>query len=198
MDGTNDKSTGKRATVGAKGEAAPAVPPREEGEAVSEGERTTLKPAWKAAEERKGKRWAAGEEILGRYVVEGELGQGGMGVVYGCFDTVGGVKVAVKALPPEVSRDRAEMEGVKENFRLVGGLRHPNIVGVKTLEEDAGGECYLVMDMAEGESLRRWMHREPGRGEPGGGAGGADCRWKRLCPFCGRWRRRWITRTGSG
>ena len=48
-----------------------------------------------------GSRFAAGKVILGRYVVESELGQGGMGVVYKCLDQVGGVKVAVKGLPPE-------------------------------------------------------------------------------------------------
>ena len=42
------------------------------------------------------KRFRVGDEILGRYVVESELGQGGMGVVYLCLDKVGGIKVAVK------------------------------------------------------------------------------------------------------
>ena len=51
-----------------------------------------------------------GDEILGRYVVESELGQGGMGVVYKCLDRVGRVEVAVKGLPPEVSHNADEME----------------------------------------------------------------------------------------
>lgn len=83
-------------------------------------------------------------------------------MVYACFDKVGGVRVAVKALPPELSHNSVEMEEVRENFRLVGGLRHPNIAGVKTLERDERGEYYLVMDVAEGVSLRRWL-REKGR-----------------------------------
>lgn len=107
----------------------------------------------------KGRRWKTGEEILERYVVEGELGQGGMGVVYACFDKVGGVKVAIKTLPSEVSHSSVEMEEVRENFRLVGGLRHENVVGVKTLERDVRGEYFLVMDVAEGENLRYWMRR---------------------------------------
>ena len=55
-------------------------------------------------------RLRSGDEILGRYVVESELGQGGMGVVYKCLDRVGRVEVAVKGLPPEVSHNADEME----------------------------------------------------------------------------------------
>ncbi|MBP5786464.1 MAG: hypothetical protein J6Y19_01410, partial [Kiritimatiellae bacterium] len=56
------------------------------GEAVSEGEksfgdRDTLRDGegWGILEEWGGKRWKPGEEILGRYIVERELGQGGWG-----------------------------------------------------------------------------------------------------------------------
>ena len=106
------------------------------------------------------RRWRPGETILGRYVVERELGQGGMGVVYGCMDKVGGVRVAVKGLPPELSHDSVEMEEVRANFQLVYGLSHPNIAGVRQLERDGRGEYYLVMEMAEGESLRKWLRRK--------------------------------------
>ena len=106
------------------------------------------------------RRWKPGETILGRYVVERELGQGGMGVVYGCMDKVGGVRVAVKGLPPELSHDSVEMEEVRANFQLVYGLSHPNIAGVRQLERDGRGEYYLVMEMAEGESLRKWLRRK--------------------------------------
>jgi formylglycine-generating enzyme required for sulfatase activity len=87
-----------------------------------------------------------------------------MGVVYKCLDKVGGVRVAVKALPPELSHNGDEMEEVRENFRLVYGLSHPNIAGVRTLERDERGEYFLVMEVAEGEPLRRWMRRKGGAG----------------------------------
>jgi formylglycine-generating enzyme required for sulfatase activity len=130
-------------------------------EEKSFGSRETLRrEGWGIIEEWEGKRWTAGEEILGRYVVEGELGQGGMGVVYACRDKVGGVRVAVKALPPELSHNSVEMEEVRENFELVVGLRHPNIAGVRTLEKDGRGEYFLVMDVAEGVSLRKWLREK--------------------------------------
>ncbi len=107
-----------------------------------------------------GVRWKVGDRILWRYIVLNELGQGGMGVVYRCLDTVGNVEVAVKVLPPEVSHSTAEMEEVRENFALVERLAHTNIVHYKTLEMDkATGDYYLVMEYVEGDSLKQWMRR---------------------------------------
>jgi len=106
-----------------------------------------------------GRRFAANDVILGRYVVESELGQGGMGVVYKCLDRVGGVRVAVKGLPPDVAHNEGEMEEIRANFQLVCDLRHENIAGVRTLEKDASGDYYLVMDLAHGEDLGTWMRK---------------------------------------
>ena len=115
----------------------------------------------KQDEGRGGRRaFAPGDVIAGRYVVESILGEGGMGIVYQCLDRVGGVKVAVKCLPPEVSRNRDEMEDIRDNYRLVADLHHPNIAGARTLEMDEStGDYYLVMDLAQGVSLKRWMRR---------------------------------------
>ena len=47
-------------------------------------------------------RFQVGDLIMNRYKVLTELGQGGMGVVYKCFDETAGIEVALKALPPEL------------------------------------------------------------------------------------------------
>ena len=110
-----------------------------------------------------GRRLAAGDTILGRYTVVRELGEGGMGVVYQCLDTVGGVEVAVKGLPPEVSRNEDEMDDIRANYQIVRKLRHPNIAGVATLEKDPDtSDYYLVMDLAAGVTLKRWARHHPG------------------------------------
>ena len=110
------------------------------------------------------RRFKPGDEILGRYVVESELGQGGMGVVYKCLDKVGGVKVAVKGVPPDVAHNAGEMEEIRENFQLVCELRHPNIAGVRMLEMDVDGDYYLVMDLAHGDDLGKWMRQNKDAG----------------------------------
>jgi serine/threonine protein kinase len=123
------------------------------------GDDPTMKP--KDGRNRRGA-FAPGDVIAGRYVVESIIGEGGMGIVYQCLDRVGGVKVAVKCLPPEVSRNADEMEDIRDNYRLVADLHHPNIAGARTLEVDgATGDYYLVMDLARGMSLKRWMKRNP-------------------------------------
>jgi len=123
------------------------------------GDGVTMRPK----DERGGRgAFAPGDVIAGRYVVEQMLGEGGMGIVYQCLDKVGGVSVAVKCLPPEVSRNADEMEDIRANYRLVSDLHHQNIAGARTLElDESTGDYYLVMDLARGMSLKRWMRRNP-------------------------------------
>jgi len=106
-----------------------------------------------------------GELILNRYKVLGSLGRGGMGVVYKCFDEVGGIEIALKALPPELSHDEEEMEDIKANFQIVSKLVHQNICISKNLEKDSSnGNYYLIMECVEGEDLRRWIRRKRNEG----------------------------------
>jgi hypothetical protein len=110
------------------------------------------------------RRFKTGELILRRYRVTGELGQGGMGVVYKCFDEVGGIDVALKALPPELSHNSVEMDEVRENFQLVSRLAHPHIATVRTLEKDADtGDYYLILEGVDGIDLRRWRKQKGGK-----------------------------------
>ena len=106
-------------------------------------------------------RFLVGDLIMRRYKVLAELGQGGMGVVYKCFDETAGIEVALKALPPELSHNSLEMEDIKDNFQLVHNLHHPNIASSNTLEKNPeNGNYYLIMECCEGEDLRRWIKRK--------------------------------------
>ena len=110
-------------------------------------------------------RFKKGDYLLDRYEVLAELGQGGMGIVYKCFDKVGCIEVAIKGLPSELSHDPLFMEEIRDNFQLVSNLRHPGIVGVRNLEADSNtGDYYLVMDLAPGNNLRHWARTHQGKG----------------------------------
>ena len=108
--------------------------------------------------------WKTGDRLMERYRILGELGRGGMGVVYKCLDEIGGIEVALKALPPDLSHNSGEMEEVKENFQLVNKLVHQHIAAVKTLEKDQGsGDYYLILELAEGVDLRKWRKQQGGK-----------------------------------
>ncbi|MBE6379989.1 MAG: serine/threonine protein kinase [Lentisphaerae bacterium] len=112
-----------------------------------------------------------GTLLLDRYKVIAELGKGGMGVVYECFDEVAGVKVALKTLAPELSGSAPAMAEVKENFRLVYNLNHPNIASYNTLEQDKRtGVYYLIMEYVDGQELR-WYLRNNAQSDGGIAAG---------------------------
>ena len=105
-----------------------------------------------------------GNEILGRYVILGELGRGGMGVVYKCLDKTAGVEVALKELPPELCHSDEEMMEVKQNFQLVSKLVHQNIAVNRNVEFDSlTGAYYLIMECVEGVDLRAWMKLQQGK-----------------------------------
>jgi serine/threonine-protein kinase len=90
--------------------------------------------------------------VAGRYSLEGELGRGGMGIVFLARDVALDRLVAIKLLPPA----QAAQVGLKDRFlreaRTAAGLSHPNIVPIHVVEE-AGGLVFFVMAFIEGETL---------------------------------------------
>ena len=100
--------------------------------------------------------WA--EVLADRYRIEGELGSGGMAVVFLAHDVRHGRSVALKVLRPElaaaVGRDRFLRE-----IQLTARLQHPHILPVFDSGE-AAGQLWYVMPYVEGETLRARLTRE--------------------------------------
>ena len=92
------------------------------------------------------------------YVVERELGQGGMATVYLAEDLKHRRKVALKVLRPELAsamgRDRFPRE-----IQIVAQLSHPHILPLHDSGE-LGGFLFYVMPFVEGESLRQRLARD--------------------------------------
>ena len=87
-----------------------------------------------------------------RYELEGELGRGGMAVVYAARDTEIGRRVALKVLAAHLAGDEAFRARFLREARIAGSLSHPNLVRVYDIDEHDGLPC-IVMELVEGGTL---------------------------------------------
>ena len=99
----------------------------------------------------------AAEGIVGgRYLVDGQLGQGGMARVFDAFDERLHRRVAVKILHPHTEALPGMRKRFQQEARIAARLVHPNIVAVLDYGED-GDSCYLVMERLPGRTFRDEM-----------------------------------------
>jgi hypothetical protein len=96
--------------------------------------------------------------LADRYTIEGELGRGGMGVVYRAWDVKHARPVALKVVRPELGSVLAAERFLRE-IRLAAQLQHPHVVPLYDSSE-AAGALFYVMPLVEGESLRVRLTRE--------------------------------------
>ena len=99
---------------------------------------------------------------LGRYMVLGLVGRGGMGEVYAAYDPELDRKVAIKLLrvrgkPEDGSEGRIRL---MREAQAIAKLSHPNVVtvyDVGTFEDDV----FIAMQFVDGHTLGYWMHAQP-------------------------------------
>lgn len=92
--------------------------------------------------------------VLGSYTIVREVGRGGMGRVYLASDARLGRPVALKVLPPELTREPQHRERLRREARAAAALTHPGICTVYALEE-FDGELYIATEFVEGHTLRQ-------------------------------------------
>ena len=93
------------------------------------------------------------------YTVEGELGRGGMGVVYKARDERLKRQVAIKVLPPELAfREEIRIRFLRE-AETAARLSHPHIVPIHSVGEGPDGLVYFVMAFVDGESVAGKLKR---------------------------------------
>jgi serine/threonine-protein kinase len=91
-------------------------------------------------------------DMLGRYRIDGRLGEGAMADVFRAFDPGIGRTVAIKVLKPEYGRDPDLGERFLREARAAGALSHPNIATIYDVGE-ADGTAYIAMELIEGQPL---------------------------------------------
>lgn len=105
--------------------------------------------------------FSLGQLIAGTpYRVRGLIGSGGMGSVYEVEHEELGKLFVLKALRPQLV-DRADLAArMKNEWRALGRLQHPNIVVVTDAGRTASGVPYYVMERLEGETLSARLRRD--------------------------------------
>jgi len=101
-----------------------------------------------------------GKIFAGKYAISGEIGQGGMGVVYKAEDIRLKRTVALKFMPPEFMRIPDARERFIREAQSAAALSHPNICTIHEVDE-AEGQPYIAMEFVSGESLRQKAAKGP-------------------------------------
>jgi serine/threonine-protein kinase len=92
------------------------------------------------------------------YTLEGEIGRGGMGVVYRARDERLQRRVAIKVLPPELAFQSDIRQRFTREAQTAAKLSHPHIVPIHSVGEGQG-LVYFVMGYVDGESVAARIKR---------------------------------------
>lgn len=113
-----------------------------------------------------------GDTVGGRYVLDGRLGEGGMGCVYRARHLQLGKAFALKIISPAYALDAVARARFNQEAKLASEISHPNIVSVVDFGEDPELGAYMVMELVDGEPLIN--------------EGGAPMSIRRVCDILGQ------------
>jgi len=94
-----------------------------------------------------------GRVIDGRYRIEKQLGEGGMGIVYKAVHTALDKPLAIKVLRQEVSKNEEILQRFRQEARSASQIGHPHIVDISDFGTLSDGATYFVMEFLPGQSL---------------------------------------------
>jgi serine/threonine protein kinase len=99
-------------------------------------------------------------QTISHYRITGQLGSGGMGVVYEAQDLTLGRRVALKFLPAEMLRDQTALDRFLFEARTASALNHPNICTIYAVE-NADDQSFMAMELLEGQNLDQRLESGP-------------------------------------
>jgi len=102
--------------------------------------------------------------VSGRFKIVRFIGKGGMGEVYEAQDLELRVRVALKAIRPEISSDPVTISRFRHEIQLARKVTHPNVCRIFDLGHhslSSGVEItFLTMELLEGETLAERLRRQ--------------------------------------
>jgi serine/threonine-protein kinase len=99
-------------------------------------------------------------QIVGKYRIAEQIGEGGMGMVYRAEHVVLGSPAAIKMLLPRWTRNRQVVDRFFTEARAASAIRHVGIVEVFDSGLLPSGQAYIAMELLEGMSLGELIERE--------------------------------------
>jgi serine/threonine-protein kinase len=102
-----------------------------------------------------------GTLVAGKYRILGEVGRGGMGVVYEADDLKLKRAVALKFLPAELTDDAEARERFVHEAQAASVLDNPHICAIHDIGEGEDRRMFIAMALCNGESLRTKIRRGP-------------------------------------
>jgi eukaryotic-like serine/threonine-protein kinase len=115
--------------------------------------RATIAPPLPAAPSEKPRSARAGDLIGGRYVVEGQLGRGGMGRVMRVRHSALGKPFALKLIKSAIATSPTIRELFYREARLASALAHDNICTIVDFGQDDSFGLFMVMELLEGQTV---------------------------------------------
>ncbi len=100
-------------------------------------------------------------QSVGNYVIQRQLGEGGMGAVYLAEHPRIGRKVAIKVLLRELSANAQAVTRFFNEARASSEIRNEHIVDVLDFGELADGSSYLVLEFLDGQTLTQALQHGP-------------------------------------
>jgi serine/threonine-protein kinase len=97
--------------------------------------------------------YAKDPTVAGRYVLLGQLGEGGMGRVYRARHIELGKLFALKVIAPAFAGQTEARARFNQEAKLASEISHPNIVSIVDYGEDPSFGAFMVMELVEGERL---------------------------------------------